>query len=240
MTPPPLAVTVILKVPVVAVLLAVNVSLELPFPGAAMDVGLKLAVNPAGKPETDKLSAALNPPVAAVVIVVAAEFPCAIDRLEGEALTVKSGLAAALIVTATVVLCVTPPPEAFTVALKVPAAAAVVVENVSVELPLPGAAREAGLKLAVTPDGSPVTESETAELKPPVTALDTVVLTEPPWVTDKEEGEALRVKSGVCVPGLKMISRTGCSSIPLGATPVWPCRKSNIPTPTICTGMFAV
>jgi len=53
-------------------------------------------------------------------------------------------------------------------------------------------------------------------------------------------GDADKAKSGVCVPGLKMTSKTGCSSIPLGATPVCPCRKSNMPTPLIWTGMLAV
>ena len=52
-------------------------------------------------------------------------------------------------------------------------------------------------------------------------------------------GEALMVKSGV-VLGLKMISSTGCNSIWLGAAPVCPWGKSNIPTPVTCIGMFAV
>ena len=43
-TPPPVAVTVTVAVPVVAVLLAEKVKVELPLPGAAMELGLKLAV----------------------------------------------------------------------------------------------------------------------------------------------------------------------------------------------------
>lgn len=43
--------------------------------------------------------------------------------------------------------------------------------KVRVELPLPGAAMEAALKLAVTPVGNPETDSATAELKPPVTVV---------------------------------------------------------------------
>ena len=58
---------------------------------------------------------------------------------------------------------------------------------------MPGAAIEAGLKLAVTPEGRPETESEIAELKPPLTAVEMVVLPELPCVTDKLVGEALRV-----------------------------------------------
>jgi len=115
---------------------------------------------------------------------------------------------------------VTPPPVAVTVTLEVPVVAVVLAEKVRVELPLPGAAIEVGLKVPVTPDGKPDTESETAELKPPETVVEMVLLPELPWATDRLVGEALRVKSGVGVPGLKMTSSIGCSSMPLGATPV--------------------
>ncbi len=119
-----------------------------------------------------------------------------------------------------------------------PVVAVLLALNVSVELPLPGAANELGLKLAVTPAGKPEALSETAELKPPLIAVVIDVLPEPPCVTDRLVGAALTLKSAVA-PGLKITSSTGCSSIPLGATPVCPCRKSNIPTPLIWTGIFA-
>jgi hypothetical protein len=80
-------------VPVVAVLLAVNVSVELPAPGAAMEAGLKLALTPAGNPETDKETAELKPPLTVVEIVVVPELPWVTDKLAGEAPTVKSGVA---------------------------------------------------------------------------------------------------------------------------------------------------
>jgi len=89
---------------VVAALLAVNVSAELPFPGAAMDVGLKLAVTPEGKPETDNATAELNPPLMAVEIVELPAPPWVTDKLAGEAVNVKFGVAAAFTVTATVVV----------------------------------------------------------------------------------------------------------------------------------------
>jgi len=130
---------------------------------------------------------------------------------------------------------------AVTVVLKVPVVAVLLAVKVSVELPLPGAAIDVGLKLAVTPLGSPEIESATDELNPFETEVEIVLVPEPelPCVTVKLVGEALRAKSGL-EPGLKTISRIGCSSIPLGATPVCPCRKSNIPTPVTFTGMFAV
>ena len=105
--------------------------------------------------------------------------------------------------------------------LNVPVVAVLLAVKVSVELPLPGAAIVAGLKLAVTPLGTPEIERATDELKPFETEVDIVLVAELPCVTDRLAGEALRAKSGV-VPGLKITSRTGCSSIPLGATPVCP------------------
>ena len=80
-----------------------------------------------------------------------------------------------------------------------PVVAVPVAENVRVELPLPGAAMELGLKLAVTPAGKPDAESEIAELNPPLTVVEIVLLPELPWTTDKLAGEAFKVKLGVAV-----------------------------------------
>lgn len=102
--PPPVAVTVTLKVPVVAVLEAERLSVELPLPGAAIVPALKLAVMPAGRPLAESVMAELNPPVAAVEMVVLATPPWAIDRLEGEALNVKPGVAAEFTVRVTVLV----------------------------------------------------------------------------------------------------------------------------------------
>src|SRR5947199_378751 len=95
---------------------------------------------------------------------------------------------------------------------------------------------DVGLKLAVTPEGKAEADSEIAELNPPLTVVEIVVLPELPCVTDKLVGDALKLKSGVALPGLKMISTTECSSIWLGAAPVCPCGKSCMPTPVIRTG----
>src|SRR5713101_3434933 len=109
---------------------------------------------------------------------------------------------------------------------------------VSVDEPAPGAAMDVGLKLEVAPIGSPPASSEIAELNPPMTVVVTVPLIGLPAVTDRLDGAEM-VKSGFGFPGLKMISSNGCNSIPFGATPVCPCRKSKNPTPVICTGIFA-
>jgi hypothetical protein len=59
----------------VAVLLAEKVRVELPLPGAAIDVGLKLAVTPEGKAEVESEIAELNPPLTVVEIVLLPELP---------------------------------------------------------------------------------------------------------------------------------------------------------------------
>ena len=105
----------------------------------------------------------------------------------------------AVMVKAIVAVWVMPPPVAFIVTLVVPVVAVLLAVKVRVELPLPGAAIEVGLKLAVTPEGRPEADNEIAELKPPLTVVETVLLPDAPWTTDKLVGEALRVKLGVAV-----------------------------------------
>jgi hypothetical protein len=86
----------------------------------------------------------------------------------------------AVMVKATLTVWVIPPPVAVTVTFAVPVVAVPLAENVRVELPLPGAAMELGLKLVVTPAGRPEAESETAELNPPLTVVEIVLLPELP------------------------------------------------------------
>ncbi len=81
----------------------------------------------------------------------------------------------------------------------VPVVAVLPAVKVKVELPLPGAAIELGLKLAVTPDGKPDADSEIAELNPPLTVVEIVLLPDEPWATDRLAGDALRLKLGVAV-----------------------------------------
>ena len=83
-------------------------------------------------------------------------------------------------------------------------AAVLLAVKVRLVLPLPGAGMEATLKLAVTPDGSPETDSEIAELKLPLTVVEIVSMAELPCTTDKLVGDAVKVKSGVT--GAVMVS----------------------------------
>lgn len=66
---------------------------------------------------------------------------------------------------------------------------------VIVDVPEPGAAIEAGLKLAVAPDGSPEADNDKAELKPPDIVVDIVELAAEPCWMDKLEGESETEKS---------------------------------------------
>ena len=67
-------------------------SVELPEPGAAIEVGLKETVTPAGRPEADSEMAVLKPPETAVETVEVPEAPWAIETAVGEAEIVKSGV----------------------------------------------------------------------------------------------------------------------------------------------------
>jgi hypothetical protein len=64
------------------------------------------------------------------------------------------------------VLVTPPPPVAVTVRLKEPGAVEEAAASVNVLVPVPGVAMLAGTKLAVTPFGSPLTDSSTCDWNP--------------------------------------------------------------------------
>ena len=74
---------------------------------------------------------------------------------------------------------VRPPPLALTLTLYVPAAVDAPTAIVRADDPEPGAAMDDGLKLAVAPEGRPLADNETAELKPPVTDVVIAEFPEP-------------------------------------------------------------
>ncbi len=77
---PEVPVTVTVKAPVVAVLLAVSVStLEV-----VEEVGLNAAVTPLGSPDTVNATLPVNPPVSATVMVSVPLAPCLTVRDEAE------------------------------------------------------------------------------------------------------------------------------------------------------------
>src|SRR5271167_4771383 len=89
--PPPLPVTVMGYVPTGVLDPTVMVMVELPDPGAGMELGLKLTVVPVGRPEAERLMELLKPPLMAVVMVDVPWFPCPTLREVGKAEIVKLG-----------------------------------------------------------------------------------------------------------------------------------------------------
>ena len=65
---------------------------ELPEPGAAMDVGLNVTVTPVGWPLEVNATAELKPPDTVVVIVDEPLLPCATETEVGEAEIAKFGV----------------------------------------------------------------------------------------------------------------------------------------------------
>ena len=77
--------------PALARELTVTFMVDVPEPGAAMELGLKLTLRPLPSPEADNLIAELKPPEIAVVIVELPELPGATVSDVGEAPMVKLG-----------------------------------------------------------------------------------------------------------------------------------------------------
>jgi len=90
--PPPAPVTVIVYVPVAVDEATAKVMVEVPEPGAVMDVGLKLTVTPVGWPDADKAIAESKLFKTAVVIVDVPLLPCNTETEVGEAERVKLGV----------------------------------------------------------------------------------------------------------------------------------------------------
>ena len=78
--------------PVAVVEATARVKVEVPEPGAAIDVGLKVAVTPVGWPVADSAMDASNPPEMAVVMVEVPLLPWATETEVGEAEMLKFGV----------------------------------------------------------------------------------------------------------------------------------------------------
>ena len=70
---------------------ALRVKVVDPEPGAAIVLGLKLAVTPEGKPVADRLIALLKPATTLDVMVAFPELPCCTETEDGDAAKVKFG-----------------------------------------------------------------------------------------------------------------------------------------------------
>ena len=87
---PAVPATVIKYEPTAAPTGTATLIVELPEPGAAIAVGLKATVAPAGSPDALKPMAELKPPDTAVVIVLIPLFPGATEIEPGDAVIVKA------------------------------------------------------------------------------------------------------------------------------------------------------
>jgi hypothetical protein len=93
------------------------VMVDVPEPGAAMDVGLKLTVTPVGWPLAVNAIAELKPPETAVVIVDVPLLPCTTETEVGEAEMVKAGVGVEVTVSETLVVSTVLPDVPLTVML---------------------------------------------------------------------------------------------------------------------------
>ena len=88
-TPPPEPLTVSVECPNGVVEPTVIDSVELPEPGAAIDVGLNVTIAPVGGVLAESAMSELSPPAAAVEIVVLAVPPCGTVNVVGEAVSAR-------------------------------------------------------------------------------------------------------------------------------------------------------
>ena len=102
-----------------------------------------------------------------------------------------------MIIRVTVVVWVWPPPVAVMVMVRVPVWVLFAVLMVRVEEPVPGAATLDGLKETVDPEGAPVAERETDELKPPEAVVAMLKVAAEPLRMVVEAGVAERVRVGL-------------------------------------------
>jgi hypothetical protein len=194
MPPTPVPVTVMGYVPGTVLDPTVIVMVELPEPGAGIELGLKITVVPEGAPEADRAIALLKPPLMAVVMVDVPSLPCATGREAGEAEIVK--LDRLVTTSLTVTFCWMPGLVPVTVMGYVPGTVLDPTVIVMVELPAPGAGIGLGLKITVVPEGAPEADRVIALLKPPLMAVVMVDVPSLPCATGREVGEAEIVKVG--------------------------------------------
>lgn len=208
---PETPVTVILLVPVVAVLAAVNVSTLVEVVGLVP----KLAVTPLGKADVDRVTDPVKPLRSVSVIVLLPLVPCFTVKLLGEADKEKSGCAGAFTVRLMVVVWVSDPETPVTVTVAGPVVAVELALSVRTLLDVVGLVPN----VAVTPAGNPDAESVTDPVNPFSGFTVMVLLPLLPCVTVNEAGEADNVKSGVAVPpqpaNLKFAMRVLQLNVPL-------------------------
>lgn len=185
---PLVPVTVTLDVPVAAVADAVKVSVLLP----VVDAGLKLAVTPVGKPLAARATLPVNPPKGVTVTVLVPVPPCVTVALA--AAREKSGFCAWFTVKWIWIVWLMFPLVPVMLMVAIPSEAELVAVKVSVLVVV----ADAGLKVAVTPPGTPLALKATLPLKIPIGVMVTVVDPEPPCVMVGEPADKEKSSNGVC------------------------------------------
>jgi len=180
----PLMVTV--NAPVVAVLLAVNVTTLLPVVGFVPNA----AVTPLGKPEAARVTLPVNPPVSVTVMVSVAVAPCVTESDDADGDSVKPGVVLAATLSVMLVDAVVEPEVPLMVTVNAPVVAVLLAVNVTTLLPVVGLVPND----AVTPLGKPEAARVTLPVNPPVSVTVMVSVALAPCVTESDDGEAASVK----------------------------------------------
>ena len=104
--PPPIAVMIMMRFPIEAFFPTFTVIVDVPDPGAAMELGVKVTVWAFPCPEADNVIAELKLPVTAVVIAAVPDALLVTEIEVGAAVTVKRAGAVAVTVSEIVAVCV--------------------------------------------------------------------------------------------------------------------------------------
>ena len=192
-------VPVAVNVAVVAAAVEAAVSVKVELPPAVTVAGLNEPVTPAGRPDTESEMLCVLPFKAEVVTVYGTDPPAATVLLAGEIEMPKSGGGGgALTVSVTVVECVMLGEVPVTVSVYVPPAA---VPEFTVSVELPPVVTEVGLKLALAPAGTPLTERLIVSATPVTTAVEMVLVPVAFWASVIELGDAEIEKSFAACAG---------------------------------------
>jgi len=201
---PEVPVTVTVAVPTVAVAEAVSVSVEvaLLFAGGVTGLVENAAVTPLGKPVAVSVVAELKLSTLVIVMVLVPLVPCVTVREAGDAPMVKFGVAAALTVSARVVVATRLPEVPVMVTVAVPVVAVALAVSVSTLVEVVGFVPN----VAVTPLGRPDAARVTLPVNPPTSVTVMVLVPLPPWVMVRLLGESESVKLCVAPPDRVLIS----------------------------------
>lgn len=184
------------KVPLVAPVVVLTVSVELP--DVVMLVGLNVPLPPLPKPVTLNATLPVKPLTAPTVTVKVVDLPWRTDRDAGDAVIVKSATCTGLTTRVTVLLCVCVPSVPCTVSVNVPVVVVASVVMFNVE-PLPGVML-LFVNVPVAPVGRPETLNVIGAVSPLSADVDTLYEVPLPTVTVCEDGVVLIEKSGTGGP----------------------------------------